>query len=107
MLITNYVNSHQFSVHISHIPPVSPFSHYYLKSHTHYLFHGFFYALPDSHPPSVFLVVNYFTQYDQINFPEAHLINITTVSLFKFLLSFSSLKLPFTKGLLCTIYSWY
>lgn len=83
MLITNYVNSFKFSLHISHIPPVFPFSHHYLKSRTHYLFHGFFYALPDSHPPSVFLLVNYFIQYDQINFPAEHLINIMTVSLFK------------------------
>lgn len=67
----------------SHIYPSFLLFHTTLNSRTHYLFHGFFYALPDSHPPSVFLVVNYFTKYDQINFSEAHLINIMMVSLFK------------------------
>lgn len=101
MLITNYINSHQFSfLNITHIyTSTSPFSYHYLKSYTHYLFHGLFYEL-DSHPTWVFLGANHSILYCQIIFPEAH-ICIDNVPFQKFLLLFPSFKLLFTKGL-CT-----
>lgn len=89
MLITILTLINQFSltyypIFSLFIPPPSILLHILF-------FHGFFYELFQS---LKLLAANHFTQYRQINFPEAHLINIMTMSLFQ---HFCCLSPPLSK----------